>query len=156
MSIKLLLFRVMHHCASVQTIWYSLAKVLILKVVWKKAARGILQIWHGVGGKKDEGENEVCAVYMSSFFRILASWWQFWSTLCHSFLSDKAAVYQSDLLRVYSPSRQLRSSSDSRTPRIPHIKTKTFGHRLFSHAAPSVWMEFSASWNKIYSVNHCI
>ena len=55
------------------------------------------------------------------------------------FFSDTAPVYLSDLLRVYSPSRQLRSSSDSRTLRIPYIKTKTFGHRSFSHAAPSVW-----------------
>ena len=61
------------------------------------------------------------------------------STLCHSFFSDTAPVYLSDLFRVYSPSRQLRSSSDSRTLRIPHIKIKTFGHRSFSHAAHSVW-----------------
>ena len=32
---------------------------------------------------------------------------------CHSFFSDTALLYLSDLLRVYSPSRQLRSSSDS-------------------------------------------
>ena len=57
----------------------------------------------------------------------------------HSFFSDTAPVYLSDRLRVYSPSRQLRSSSDSRALRIPHIKTKTFGHRSFSHAALSVW-----------------
>ena len=53
--------------------------------------------------------------------------------------SDTAPVYMSDLLHVYFPSRQLRSSSDSRTLRIPHIKTNTSGHRSFSHAAPSVW-----------------
>ena len=61
------------------------------------------------------------------------------STLCHSFFSDTAPVYLSDLFCVYTPSRQLRSSSDSRTPRIPHTKSKPFGHRSFSHAAPSVW-----------------
>ena len=61
------------------------------------------------------------------------------STLCHSFFSDTAPVDLSDLLRVYSSSRQLRSSSDSRTLHIPHIKTDTFGHRSFSHATPSVW-----------------
>ena len=61
------------------------------------------------------------------------------STLCHSFLSDIALVYLSDLLCVYSQSRQLRSSSDSRTLRILHIKTKTFGYCSFFHAAPSVW-----------------
>ena len=56
----------------------------------------------------------------------------------HSFFSDTASVYLSDLLHVYSPSRQLRSSSDSRTLCIPQIRTKTFGHRSFSYAAPSV------------------
>ena len=62
------------------------------------------------------------------------------STLCHSFFSDTAPVYLSDLLHVYSPSRQLRSSSDSRTLCILlMIKTKTFGHRSFSYATPSVW-----------------
>ena len=55
------------------------------------------------------------------------------------FFSETAPVYLTDLLRVYSPSRQLRSSSDSRTLRILHIKTKTFGHHPFSHATPSVW-----------------
>ena len=57
----------------------------------------------------------------------------------HSVTRFLSPVYLSDLLRVYSPSRQLRSSSDSRTPHIPHIKTKTFGHCSFSHATPSVW-----------------
>ena len=61
------------------------------------------------------------------------------STLCHSFFSDTALVYLCDLHRVCSPLRQLRSSPDSRSLRIPQIKTKTFGHHLFSHAAPSVW-----------------
>ena len=60
-------------------------------------------------------------------------------TFSHSFFSDTAPFNLSDLLRVYSPSRQLRSSSDSRTLCIPHIKTKTFGHCSFSHAAPSLW-----------------
>ena len=49
----------------------------------------------------------------------------------HSFFSDTAPVYLSDLLHVYSPSRQLRFSSDSRT--------KTYGHRSYSYAAPTVW-----------------
>ena len=58
---------------------------------------------------------------------------------CHSFFSDTAPVYLSDLLRVYSPSTQLHFSSHSRILRIPPIETKTFGHRSFSYAAPSVW-----------------
>ena len=55
----------------------------------------------------------------------------------HSFFSDTAPVYLSDRLRVYSPSRQLRFSSDSSILCIPHIKTKTSGHPLFSYAALS-------------------
>ena len=74
------------------------------------------------------------------------------STLCHSFFSDTAHVYLSDLLRVYPPSRQLRSLSDSRTPRIPHIKTKTFGYRSFSLAAPSVWNSLPHDIRHIQSV----
>ena len=61
------------------------------------------------------------------------------STLCCFFFSDATPVYLSDLLRVYSPSRQFCSPSDSRTLRIPHLKTKTFGHRSFSYTTPSVW-----------------
>ena len=72
------------------------------------------------------------------------------STVCHSFFSDTAPVYLSDL-RVYSPSRQLRSSSDWRTLRIPHIKTKTFGHRSFSHTAPSVWNYLPRDIRHIFS-----
>ena len=76
------------------------------------------------------------------------------SRLCHSFFSDTAPVYLSDLLFVYSPSRQLRSSIDSRTLRIPHIKTKTFGHRSFSHAAPSIWNSLPHEIR--HSASHCI
>ena len=74
------------------------------------------------------------------------------STLCHSFFSDTAPVYLSDLLCVYSPSRQLRSSSDPRTLCIPHIKTKTFGHLSFSHAAPSVWNSLPHDIRHIQSI----
>ena len=76
------------------------------------------------------------------------------STLGHSFslIHHTASVYLCDLLRVYSPSRQLRSSSDSRTLRIPHMKTETFGHRLFSHAAPSVWNSLPHDIRHIQSV----
>ena len=61
------------------------------------------------------------------------------STLCHSFFSHTSPVYISTLLSVYSPSRQLRSSSDSRVFVVPKVRTKAFGHRTFSYAAPTVW-----------------
>ena len=65
------------------------------------------------------------------------------STLCLSFFCNAAPVYLSDLFHVYCPSRQLRSSSDLKTIRIPHMKTKTFGHRSLSYAPPSVWNSLS-------------
>ena len=75
------------------------------------------------------------------------------STLCHSFFTDTAPVYLSDLLRVYSPSRQLRSSTDSRTLCIPYMRTNTFGHRSFFYAASSVWNSLPREIRHIQSSN---
>jgi hypothetical protein len=61
------------------------------------------------------------------------------STLCFSFFSESAPSYISDLLSIYTPSRQLRSSSDTRTLCIPRTKTKTLGQRSFSFCAPKQW-----------------
>ena len=61
------------------------------------------------------------------------------STVCHNFFSDSSPAYLSDPLTVYTPSRQLRSSADTRSLRIPHVKTQTFGRRSFSYSAPKQW-----------------
>ena len=53
--------------------------------------------------------------------------------LCHNFFSNSSPAYFSDLLTVYTPSRQLRSSADERTLRIPHVRTKPFGQHCFSY-----------------------
>ena len=65
------------------------------------------------------------------------------STHCHSFFSGRAPVYLSNLLRVYSPLRQLRFSSDSRTLRIPHIDQNIWTSFIFPCC--SFCLEFSAS-----------
>ena len=41
------------------------------------------------------------------------------STLCHNFFSDSSPTYLSDLLTVYTPSRQLRSSADTDSSHPP-------------------------------------
>merc|ERR1712121_436160 len=64
------------------------------------------------------------------------------STLCHSFFNGTAPEYLSALLHVYVPSRQLRSSSDSKLLRVPHVRTKSFGQRSFFYVAPCVWNSF--------------
>ncbi|MCP3848752.1 MAG: hypothetical protein GY694_00735, partial [Gammaproteobacteria bacterium] len=59
--------------------------------------------------------------------------------LCHTYFSGCLPVYLSHLLSVYTPARQLRSSSDTRLLLVPRTRTKTFGNRSFSHSAPSLW-----------------
>ena len=45
----------------------------------------------------------------------------------------------SDLLKFFIPSRQLRSSSDTRLLRIPSFRLKSFGQRKFSYQASVLW-----------------
>ena len=61
------------------------------------------------------------------------------STICFKSISGTAPQYLSDLLQPYTPARQLRSASDTRTFVTPRVNTKTFGERSFSYAGPSVW-----------------
>lgn len=77
------------------------------------------------------------------------------STLCHSSFSDTAPVYLSDLLHVSFPSRQLRSTTDSRTLCIPHVTIKISGLRSSLYPAPSIWNSLPQEV-KTHSVNHCI
>ena len=57
------------------------------------------------------------------------------STICHNFFSDSSPAYFSDLLTVYTPFRQLRSSADTWILHIPHVRTKTFDQHRFSYCA---------------------
>ena len=58
------------------------------------------------------------------------------STICFNSISGTAPQYLSDLLQPYSPARQLRSASDTRTFVTPRVNIKTFGERSFSYAGP--------------------
>ena len=61
------------------------------------------------------------------------------STLCFNTFTNSFPVYVAKLLSVYTPSRHLRSSSDTRTLRIPFIKIKPFGQRAFSFTGQTQW-----------------
>ena len=61
------------------------------------------------------------------------------TTICFNSISGTSPQYLSDLLQPYTPARQLRSASDTRTFVTPRVNTKTFGERSFSYAGPSVW-----------------
>ena len=67
------------------------------------------------------------------------------ATLCYKSLDASCPQYLSDLLHLYTPSRQLRSSTDSRIFTIPTVRTKTFGQRTFSYQAPVVWNQLPHS-----------
>ena len=45
-------------------------------------------------------------------------------------ISDQAAIYLSERLHLYTPSRQLRSSADTRVFRIPSFRAKSSGQRF--------------------------
>ena len=61
------------------------------------------------------------------------------SVICFSSLSGKSPQYLSDLIQPYSPTRKLRSASDTRTFVIPCVHSKLFGESPFSYAGPSIW-----------------
>ena len=64
---------------------------------------------------------------------------------CFKSVNGSAPTYLSDLLHLYIPSRQLRSSADTRVFRIPFFRTKSSGQRSFSYQAPRIWNKFPAS-----------
>ena len=59
--------------------------------------------------------------------------------MCFSAISGSGPAYLSELLHVYTPSRTLRSSSDTRTLEIQQYKRKTHGFRTFSCFGPRIW-----------------
>ena len=59
--------------------------------------------------------------------------------LCFKAITSSTSAYLSDLLHLYSPSRSLRSSTDTRLLKMPCDKCQTKGDRAFSCFGPSVW-----------------
>jgi hypothetical protein len=61
------------------------------------------------------------------------------SSLCYNSISGTGPQYLSDLTQVYTSSRCLRSSSDTRILKIPKVKTKSYGQRSFAYQGPTIW-----------------
>ena len=76
------------------------------------------------------------------------------ATLCHRCLNNDAPAYLMELLKPYTPSRQLRSSSDLMTLLPPKVNLKTFGERSFSFCAPKVWNTLPKDLREIPSLDH--
>ena len=56
-----------------------------------------------------------------------------------SAIGGSGPAYLSGLLHVYTPSRTLRSSPDTRMLEIQQYKRKTHGFRTFSCFQPHIW-----------------
>ena len=61
------------------------------------------------------------------------------SSLCYDCLNSTAPVHLTELLKVYKPTCQLCSSSDTSILCLPVVCTHSLGQRSFSYAALSVW-----------------
>ena len=75
------------------------------------------------------------------------------ASLCFKSLNGSAPTYLSDLLHLYTPSWQLRSSADTRVFRIPSFRTKSSGQRSFSYQVPTTWNKLPASIRHACSVS---
>ena len=60
--------------------------------------------------------------------------------ICYNAITGSATSYLSELLHLYSPSRSLRSSSDTRMLKIQRFNRKTHGFRTFSHFGLHIWI----------------
>ena len=59
--------------------------------------------------------------------------------LCFNAITSSIPAYLPDLLHLYSPSRSLRSSADTRLLKNPLYKCKTICDRVFAYFGSSVW-----------------
>ena len=59
--------------------------------------------------------------------------------ICFSAIIGSGPAYISELLHVYTQSRALRSSSDTRMLKVQRYKRKTHGFRAFSCFGPHIW-----------------
>ena len=73
-------------------------------------------------------------------------------SLCFGAIICTGPVYLSDLLKIYTPSRQLRSSADIRILCIPSVNTNSYGERSSFNTAPTLF-EHNSKRHQIFSVS---
>ena len=62
-------------------------------------------------------------------------------SICYTTVIGTSPKYMSELVNVYTLSRCLHSSSDSRTRTIPCVRTKICGQRSFAYRGSATWNE---------------
>ena len=70
-------------------------------------------------------------------------------TLYHKCIINLANEYLCSCLHLYTPSRTLRSSSDTLTLKIPRTKLSPAGQRAFTSAGPSTWNQLPLTLRQI-------
>ena len=70
-------------------------------------------------------------------------------------VNNDGPSYLSDLLKFYIPSRQLRSSSDTRLLRIPSFRLKSFRQRKFSYRSMELSPDLTPSFQLYISLQIC-
>ena len=65
------------------------------------------------------------------------------SAICFSFVTGTGPQYLADIFKIYAPSRQFCSSSDTCLFQIPSVNTKSNGQRTFAYQGPTVWNKLS-------------
>jgi hypothetical protein len=73
--------------------------------------------------------------------------------LCYKIITGSAPDYLSDRFTLYMPSRTLRSSTDTRTFRLPALCHGRYGLRAFSHSAAVAWNSLPFSVRHSQSLN---
>ena len=68
-------------------------------------------------------------------------------------LHDQAPGYLKDLIKIYRPTRALRSASQNLL-QVPRTKTRTLGTRAFTYAAPTVWNSLPQNIRTQHSLDH--
>ena len=74
------------------------------------------------------------------------------SLLCFKIISHQVPIYLSELLHLYTPSRQLRSSTDTR------VQNTILPNKVlwsFSYQAPFIWNQLPVSVHHSTSVSSC-
>ena len=70
------------------------------------------------------------------------------AVLCHKVILNKAPSYLSSMISFYKPTRNLRSSGKLLL-NAPVMKTKMYGEKSFTYAAPHIWNSLPLSIRQI-------
>ena len=119
---------------SLQSSFVSLPSALLLRGYqqWSLSChedhRGWNESWHKILVTTSPGKTA-----LASYFRTHKV-----VCMCFRAISGSGPAYLSELLHVYTLSRKLRSTSDTRMLEIQQYKRKTYGFRIFSCFGPHI------------------